>query len=146
MHRWFVSGNGVGIHYAHAQNFIFVSRKSTPCIAETMATNTTRAGYYRIELGTVEWEIRETYQELSPLGIGAFGTVWCVGTSRSTRLAMAIISAIIASMFFSSAENAITKQKVAVKKLSRPFQSVIHAKRCYRELKLLRHISHDNVS
>jgi p38 MAP kinase len=46
---------------------------------------------------------------------------------------------------YSSAENTRSKQKVAVKKLSRPFQSVIHAKRCYRELKLLRHISHDNV-
>jgi p38 MAP kinase len=80
----------------------------------------TKPGLYRIELGTVEWEIRETYQDLNPLGIGAFGTV-C------------------------SAENTRSKQKVAVKKLSRPFQSVIHAKRCYRELKLLRHISHDNV-
>lgn len=36
----------------------------------------TKPDYYKIELGTVEWEIRETYQELSPLGIGAFGTVW----------------------------------------------------------------------
>ena len=36
----------------------------------------TKPDFYGIELGTVEWEIRETYQELSPLGIGAFGTVW----------------------------------------------------------------------
>ena len=40
----------------------------------------TKPGFYRIELGTVEWEIRETYQELNPLGIGAFGTVWWVFT------------------------------------------------------------------
>lgn len=46
---------------------------------------------------------------------------------------------------YSSAENVRTKQKVAVKKLSRPFQSKIHAKRCYRELRLLKHICHDNV-
>lgn len=49
-------------------------------------------------------------------------------------------------VFNSSAENVWTKQKVAVKKLARPFQSVIHAKRCYRELRLLKHICHDNVS
>ncbi|TNN46790.1 Mitogen-activated protein kinase 12 [Liparis tanakae] len=38
-----------------------------------------------------------------------------------------------------------TKEKVAIKKLYRPFQSLIHAKRAYRELRLLRHIQHDNV-
>lgn len=36
--------------------------------------------------------------------------------------------------------------KVAVKKLSRPFQSIIHAKRTYRELRLLKHMKHENVS
>lgn len=36
--------------------------------------------------------------------------------------------------------------KIAVKKLSRPFQSVIHAKRTYRELRLLKHMKHENVS
>lgn len=39
-----------------------------------------------------------------------------------------------------------TYQKVAVKKLSRPFQSIIHAKRTYRELRLLKHMKHENVS
>ncbi|MGH0164196.1 UNVERIFIED_CONTAM: hypothetical protein FKN15_005565 [Acipenser sinensis] len=38
-----------------------------------------------------------------------------------------------------------TKEKVAIKKLYRPFQSLIHAKRAYRELRLLRHIQHENV-
>lgn len=37
-------------------------------------------------------------------------------------------------------------QKLAVKKLSRPFQSIIHAKRTYRELRLLKHMKHENVS
>lgn len=36
--------------------------------------------------------------------------------------------------------------KIAVKKLSRPFQSIIHAKRTYRELRLLKHMKHENVS
>ena len=36
-------------------------------------------------------------------------------------------------------------QSVAVKKLSRPFHSDIHAKRTYRELRLLKHFRHENV-
>uniref|UniRef100_A0A3B5L3E1 mitogen-activated protein kinase n=1 Tax=Xiphophorus couchianus TaxID=32473 RepID=A0A3B5L3E1_9TELE len=36
-------------------------------------------------------------------------------------------------------------QKVAVKKLSRPFQSLIHSRRSYRELRLLKHMKHENV-
>uniref|UniRef100_A0A8C3FMK5 mitogen-activated protein kinase n=1 Tax=Chrysemys picta bellii TaxID=8478 RepID=A0A8C3FMK5_CHRPI len=38
-----------------------------------------------------------------------------------------------------------TGLRVAVKKLSRPFQSIIHAKRTYRELRLLKHMKHENV-
>jgi len=34
---------------------------------------------------------------------------------------------------------------VAIKKLSRPFQSEILAKRAYRELRLLKHMQHENV-
>lgn len=34
---------------------------------------------------------------------------------------------------------------MAVKKLSRPFHSDIHAKRTYRELRLLKHFRHENV-
>ena len=36
--------------------------------------------------------------------------------------------------------------KVALKKLVRPFQSVVHAKRTYREFKYLQHMKHENVS
>ncbi|KAK2121935.1 hypothetical protein P7K49_003321 [Saguinus oedipus] len=46
----------------------------------------------------------------------------------------------------SSAYDARLRQKVAVKKLSRPFQSLIHARRTYRELRLLKHLKHENVS
>lgn len=34
---------------------------------------------------------------------------------------------------------------MAIKKLSRPFQSEIFAKRAYRELMLLKHMQHENV-
>ena len=46
----------------------------------------------------------------------------------------------------SSAMDTTYNARVAIKKLSRPFQSHVHAKRCYRELRLLRHMNHENVS
>lgn len=46
----------------------------------------------------------------------------------------------------SSTINEKTKEKVAIKKLHRPFQSEIFAKRAYRELRLLKHMKHENVS
>lgn len=39
----------------------------------------------------------------------------------------------------------ITQQSVAIKKLSRPFQNVTHAKRAYREFKLMKLVNHKNV-
>lgn len=56
------------------------------------------------------------------------------------------VTACLNHVFFSSAYDEKTGLKVAVKKLSRPFQSIIHAKRTYRELRLLKHMKHENVS
>ena len=36
--------------------------------------------------------------------------------------------------------------RVAIKKIARPFQSAIHAKRTYRELRMLKHMNHENVN
>ncbi|XP_051271091.1 kinesin-like protein KIF21B isoform X10 [Dicentrarchus labrax] len=79
-----------------------------------------RPTFYRQELNKTVWEVPERYQHLSPVGSGAYGSV-C------------------------SAYDVKTCLKVAVKKLSRPFQSFIHAKRTYRELRLLKHMKHENV-
>ncbi|CAJ1051644.1 mitogen-activated protein kinase 14A isoform X2 [Xyrichtys novacula] len=79
-----------------------------------------RPTFYRQELNKTMWEVPERYQNLSPVGSGAYGSV-C------------------------SAYDVKTGLKVAVKKLSRPFQSIIHAKRTYRELRLLKHMKHENV-
>lgn len=46
----------------------------------------------------------------------------------------------------SSAVDSRTGSKVAIKKLYRPFQSELFAKRAYRELRLLKHMKHENVS
>lgn len=46
---------------------------------------------------------------------------------------------------FSSAWDRRTATQVAIKKLHRPFQSKLFAKRAYRELRLLKHMKHENV-
>uniref|UniRef100_A0A224Z4J7 mitogen-activated protein kinase n=1 Tax=Rhipicephalus zambeziensis TaxID=60191 RepID=A0A224Z4J7_9ACAR len=79
-----------------------------------------RSGFHRVELNKTVWEVPVRYTNLSPIGVGAYGQV-C------------------------SAFDKENKQKVAIKKLSRPFQSAIHAKRTYRELRLLKHMDHENV-
>uniref|UniRef100_A0AAX7UF85 mitogen-activated protein kinase n=1 Tax=Astatotilapia calliptera TaxID=8154 RepID=A0AAX7UF85_ASTCA len=76
--------------------------------------------FYREEVNKTIWEVPERYQRLTPVGSGAYGSV-CSAIDMETGL------------------------KVAVKKLSRPFQSIVHAKRTYRELQLLKHMKHENV-
>uniref|UniRef100_A0A3B4TH82 mitogen-activated protein kinase n=1 Tax=Seriola dumerili TaxID=41447 RepID=A0A3B4TH82_SERDU len=80
----------------------------------------TLGGRTRRGVQKTTWDIPERYTTLRSIGSGAYGTV-C------------------------SAIDQKTKDKVAIKKLYRPFQSLIHAKRAYRELRLLRHIQHENV-
>lgn len=79
-----------------------------------------RPGFYKIDLNKTEWEVPDRYQMLSPVGSGAYGQVCSAVDSRN-------------------------ENKVAIKKLARPFQSAIHAKRTYRELRLLKHMNHENV-
>ncbi|XP_078110465.1 mitogen-activated protein kinase 14A isoform X1 [Sander vitreus] len=83
-------------------------------------TSPVRPGYHRLEIQKTTWDVPERYTALKSIGSGAYGTV-C------------------------SAVDQKTKEKVAIKKLYRPFQSLIHTKRAYRELRLLRHIQHENV-
>jgi Protein tyrosine kinase. len=49
-------------------------------------------------------------------------------------------------IYSSSAVDTEMHVKVAIKKLARPFQSAVHAKRTYRELRMLKHMNHENVS
>lgn len=48
-------------------------------------------------------------------------------------------------VYFSAAYDSMTGKNVAIKKLSRPFQNVTHAKRAYREFKLMKLVSHKNI-
>ncbi|XP_048462654.1 mitogen-activated protein kinase 14B-like [Rhincodon typus] len=79
-----------------------------------------RKGFYRQELNKTVWEVPLRYTDLTPIGSGAYGSVCSVIDQK-------------------------TGEKVAVKKLHRPFQSLTHAKRAYRELQLLKHNKHENV-
>uniref|UniRef100_A0A673MDI1 mitogen-activated protein kinase n=1 Tax=Sinocyclocheilus rhinocerous TaxID=307959 RepID=A0A673MDI1_9TELE len=82
---------------------------------------TSRMEFSREEINGTVWEVPDKYLCLKQIGTGAYGSV-C------------------------SAINNKSKEKVAIKKLHRPFQSEIFAKRAYRELSLLKHMKHENVS
>lgn len=47
---------------------------------------------------------------------------------------------------FSSALNMETNENVAIKKIANAFDNKVDAKRTLREIKLLRHMDHENVS
>uniref|UniRef100_A0A0B7BX34 mitogen-activated protein kinase n=1 Tax=Arion vulgaris TaxID=1028688 RepID=A0A0B7BX34_9EUPU len=74
----------------------------------------------KVELNKTIWEVPSRYTIQNPVGIGAYGQV---------------VSAI----------DKLSSVKVAIKKLARPFQTAIHAKRTYRELRMLKHMNHENV-
>ncbi|XP_055325056.1 mitogen-activated protein kinase p38b-like [Sitodiplosis mosellana] len=76
--------------------------------------------FYKAEINRTEWEVPERYQTLTPVGSGAYGQV-CSALDTNYNV------------------------RVAIKKLARPFQSAVHAKRTYRELRLLKHMNHENV-
>jgi p38 MAP kinase len=83
-------------------------------------------GYYQLELNKTAWEVPQKYTNLAPIGHGAYGQVCsAIDTTRPEK----------DGMF----------HKVAIKKLARPFQTAIHAKRTYRELKMLKHMNHENI-
>ncbi|KAL7985232.1 hypothetical protein Chor_003802 [Crotalus horridus] len=82
---------------------------------------TRRKGFFRQEVNKTMWELPRRYTAIIPVGSGAYGSV-CSAIDKKTG------------------------DKVAIKKLCRPFQSEIFAKRAYRELTLLKHMQHENVS
>jgi serine/threonine protein kinase len=48
--------------------------------------------------------------------------------------------------FRSSAKDQLGGTAVAIKKIMKPFSTPVLSKRTYRELKLLKHLRHENVS
>ncbi|XP_022804057.1 stress-activated protein kinase JNK-like isoform X2 [Stylophora pistillata] len=76
--------------------------------------------YYSVQVGDTVFTVLKRYRNLQIIGSGAQGMV-C------------------------SALDSNTGDKVAIKKLSRPFQNVTHAKRAFRELVLLKMVNHKNI-
>ncbi|AMD18956.1 HBR055Wp [Eremothecium sinecaudum] len=76
--------------------------------------------FFRTQIFGTVFEITNRYADLNPVGMGAFGLV-C------------------------SAVDTYTQQQVAIKKIMKPFSTAVLAKRTYRELKLLKHLRHENL-
>lgn len=51
----------------------------------------------------------------------------------------------LSTLITSSAKDQLTETSVAIKKIMKPFSTPVLSKRTYRELKLLKHIQHENV-
>ncbi|PNH03540.1 Mitogen-activated protein kinase MMK1 [Tetrabaena socialis] len=77
-------------------------------------------GKTRWVLWRTTFEIDEKYQPIKAIGKGAYGVV-C------------------------SAKNSQTNEKVAIKKIGNAFENLTDARRTLREIKLLRHLKHENV-
>ncbi|KAL7636068.1 UNVERIFIED_CONTAM: hypothetical protein RMT77_013887 [Armadillidium vulgare] len=93
----------------------------SPRPSQRMASGGSSASqFYTVEVGDTRFTILRRYTNLKPIGSGAQGIV-C------------------------AAYDTITQQNVAIKKLSRPFQNVTHAKRAYREFKLMKLVNHKNI-
>ncbi len=106
-----------------------------------------KEGFYHLELNKAVWQVPERYQNLSPVGSGAYGQVRHTETSifdtgRLSHFPRQVCSAVDTKSPLKDG----SFPKVAIKKLARPFQSKIHAKRTYRELRMLKHMNHENVS
>lgn len=94
-----------------------MAEKSNPAAAAGAAKY---AGRHRFKVNAVEFDVDRKYYPIKVLGEGAYGIV-CLAEDRET------------------------KQKLAIKKCVNPFQDIVDAKRILREIKLLRHLDHENI-
>jgi len=92
----------------------------SPRVPSKMSSSSKSSHFYTVEVGDTRFTILKRYQNLKPIGSGAQGIV-CAAYDNATQ------------------------QNVAIKKLSRPFQNVTHAKRAYREFKLMKLVNHKNI-
>jgi mitogen-activated protein kinase 8/9/10 (c-Jun N-terminal kinase) len=81
----------------------------------------TNEEFYDIDVGgDSTFRVLKRYQNLKSIGSGAQGIV-C------------------------AAYDELSKQNVAIKKLSKPFQNATHAKRAYREFCIMKLVNHKNI-
>ena len=82
--------------------------------------NKTDNEFYTCDAGETTFTILKRYKNLKAIGSGAQG-------------------------FVCAAYDQILQQNVAIKKLSKPFQNVTHAKRAYREFCIMKLVNHKNI-
>ncbi|RIB17387.1 kinase-like domain-containing protein [Gigaspora rosea] len=78
------------------------------------------ADFVKLSIFGTVFEVTTRYVDLQTVGMGAFGLV-C------------------------SAKDQLTGANVGIKKILKPFSTLVLSKRTYRELKLLKHLKHENI-
>ena len=81
--------------------------------------------FVQFTLKSTTWDVPQRYQNLSVIGSGAYGRVCNADDTTSVSKEAAA-------------------PKVVIKKLARPFKTAFDAKRTYRELRMLKHMHHEN--
>ena len=106
---------------APTQPAAVVDDKSAQQAADAAAAAKQYTGVHSFMVNACKFVVDTKYAPLKPLGRGAYGVV-C------------------------SAMDKVSNRKVAIKKIPKAFDDLIDAKRILREVKLLRHFRHENVS
>ncbi|KAF7489166.1 Stress-activated protein kinase JNK [Sarcoptes scabiei] len=100
---------------------LFSSRFPTPSRMPDSATfEDLTTQFHTMHVSDTRFEIFKRYESLRIMGSGAQGVV-CAAYDR------------------------LFDREVAIKKLSKPFQNVTHAKRAYREFKIMQLVNHKNI-
>ena len=94
------------------------------------------AEFVRAQIFGTTFEITSRYTDLQPLSKkGALIDIF----TNDLQVGMGAFGLVC------SAKDQLTQQPVAVKKIMKPFSTPVLSKRTYRELKLLKHLRHENV-
>jgi len=84
----------------------------------------------------VRGDVRDNYRLLNHLGSGANGEVWAAMLASPSPAVEADAD---------DSEAPAAEEKVAIKKIHNCFGQATEAKRILRELRILRHLKHDNI-
>lgn len=99
----------------------FTNNNDTSSVGAATTVNSEPPDFVRFQIFGTLFEVTPRYSELNPVGMGAFGLV-CAADDLANN-----------------------NKKVAIKKIMKPFMTDILAKRTFRELKLLKHLKHENL-
>ncbi|VDK87942.1 unnamed protein product [Dibothriocephalus latus] len=109
-----------------------------------------------IEVNQTVWTVPSRYNSLAVAGHGSYGTVSYVIDGILVKVLNGFDGVKSASGHklteldytddIVSAKDTELNLEVAIKKLDRPFDNAEYAKRTYRELAILSHMDHENVS